>query len=225
MRTRKITFWTILVVIVLAVVGFYFYRSNADRNKTISSDSVTSSQSDNSKNKKSNNKNKILIVYFSRKDGVYNSSRLKRGNTQVIAEDIRDHTDGDIYQIKTIKSYPKNYDKTTQVAQDEQDRNARPALKGKLPDVSKYNVVFIGAPVWWGEYPMAVRTFMDKEPGLNGKTLIPFSTHAGSGLANFPETLKKQFPRSKVREGLAVEGTEVNDARGRVDSWLNRLGY
>lgn len=227
MRARRITFWTILIIIVLAIGGFYFYRQHAEQNtNTVSESSVTSKSKRNSATAKSSKqKGKILVVYFSRRKGVYNSPNLKHGNTQLIAMDIQAKTKGDIYQIKPVKPYPNGYNATTKVAQREQDRNARPAIKGKLPNVSKYSTIFIGAPVWWGEYPMIVRTFMDKEPALNGKTLIPFSTSEGSGLANFPETLRKQFPKSKVRQGFTVEGTQAHAARGKVNNWLDKLGY
>ncbi|MGS6024093.1 flavodoxin [Limosilactobacillus fermentum] len=62
-------------------------------------------------------------------------------------------------------------------------------LKSPLPDVSKYDTIYIGSPIWWGQYPMIMFTFFDKE-NLNGKTIIPFTTHAGSGLANTVEALK-----------------------------------
>lgn len=222
MRARRITFWTILVIIILAIGGFYFYRSRANSSNSSNNNANVATES---KNSNRQNKGKVLVVYFSRRKGVYNSPNLKHGNTELIALDIQAKTRGDIYQIKPAKPYPNGYNATTKVAQREQDQNARPAIKGKLPNVSKYNTVFIGAPVWWGEYPMIVRTFIDKEPALNGKTLIPFSTSEGSGLANFPETLRKQFPKSKVRSGFTVEGTQAHSARGKVNNWLNKLGY
>lgn len=225
MKARRITFWTILVIIILAIGGFYFYRSRANSDNNSSNNANVATESKSSRPAAGQNKGKVLVVYFSRRKGVYNSPNLKHGNTELIALDIQARTKGDIYQIKPVKPYPNGYNATTKVAQNEQNRNARPAIKGKLPNVSRYNTVFIGAPVWWGEYPMIVRTFMDKEPALNGKTLIPFSTSEGSGLANFPETLRKQFPKSKVRSGFTIEGTQAQSARGKVNNWLNKLGY
>lgn len=225
MRVRRITFWTILIIIILAIGGFYFYRSHANNNSANNNVGGNTNVATETKNSKGKNKGKVLVVYFSRRKAVYNSPNLKHGNTELIALDIQAKTKGDIYQIKPVKPYPNSYNATTKVAQNEQDRNARPAIKGKLPNVSRYNTVFIGAPVWWGEYPMIVRIFMDKEPALNGKTLIPFSTSEGSGLANFPETLRKQFPKSKIRTGFTVEGTQAHSAQGKVNGWLNKLGY
>ncbi len=175
----------------------------------------------------SNNK-KVLVVYFSRTQGVYGGP-LKKGNTARVADFIKNKTNADTYEIVPKKSYPSSYNQTTKVARREQNRNARPAIKGKLPNIKRYDTVFIGAPIWWGEYPMVVRTFLDKESGLNGKTLIPFTTSEGSGLGNTSSVLKKQFPKAKVRKGFTARGNSVkNNPSGvqkRVNNWLDGLGY
>ena len=173
-------------------------------------------------------KKKVLVVYFSRTKGVYGGN-LNKGNTARVAEFIQKETKADIYEIVPKKSYPNDYEKTTEVAQQEQDENARPAIKNKLPNVKKYDTVFIGAPVWWGEYPMVVRTFLDKEPGLNGKKLVPFTTHEGSGLGNTSQQLKRQFSKAKVLKGFSVSGSDVKSdpkaVQKQVDRWLNGLNY
>lgn len=171
---------------------------------------------------------KVLVVYFSRTKGVYGGT-LSRGNTARVADFIKERTNADTFEIVPKKSYPSSYTKTTQVAQREQNEDARPAIKGKLPDVSKYDTIFIGGPIWWGEYPMVVRTFLDREKGLNGKTLIPFTTNEGSGLGNTSEVLRQQFPKSKIRKGFTVRGNTVKNnpasVRTKVNNWLKGLGY
>lgn len=171
---------------------------------------------------------KVLVVYFSRTKGVYGGT-LSRGNTARVADFIKDRTNADTFEIVPKKSYPSGYTKTTQVAQREQNENAGPAIKGKLPDVSKYDTIFIGGPIWWGEYPMVVRTFLDREKELNGKTLIPFTTSEGSGLGNTSEVLRQQFPKSKIRKGFTVRGNTVKNnpasVRTKVNNWLKGLGY
>ncbi|MGN1279589.1 MAG: flavodoxin, partial [Limosilactobacillus sp.] len=180
-------FWSIFAVTVMVVATLVGFAVNPG-----------------SSAKAANNK-KVLVVYFSRTQGVYGGS-LKRGNTARVADFIKEKTNADTYEIVPKKAYPKSYNQTTKVAQREQNENARPAIKGKLPNVSKYDTVFVGGPIWWGEYPMVVRTFLDKESGLNGKTLIPFTTNEGSGLGNTRQVLKKQFPKSKVRKGFSARG-------------------
>lgn len=171
---------------------------------------------------------RTLVVYFSRTKGVYGGD-LKQGNTAQVANFIKEKTNADTYEIVPKKAYPNDYDATTKRAQKEQDDNARPAIKGKLPNVKQYDTVFIGAPIWWGEYPMVVRTFLDKESDLNGKILIPFTTAEGSGLGNTSSQLKKQFPKAKVRKGFTARGNDVKNnpkkVQRQVNSWLNGLGY
>lgn len=171
-------------------------------------------------------KNKVLIVYFSRTKGVYNGP-LKVGNTKRIADDIQKRTGGTEYEIVPKKPYPNSYNKTTQVARREQQNNARPAIKNKLPNVKKYSTVFIGSPIWWSQYPMIIRTFMDKEPALNSssKTIIPFTTAEGSGLGNTASTIKKAFPKAKTQKGFTVRGSQAASAQGKVNRWLKSLGY
>lgn len=202
--------WLGIALIVSVIAAIFAVGNNRDSNVYASSSK------------------KVLVVYFSRTQGVYDGP-LKKGNTAQVAHFIKQKTNADIYEIVPQKSYPSSYKKTAKVAQREQKEHARPAIKGKLPDVSKYDTVFIGSPVWWSSYPMVVRTFLDKEPGLNGKTLIPFTTSEGSGLANTSSILKKQFPKSKVRKGFTARGDSVKNNPGkvhkRVNSWLDKLGY
>ncbi|AUI72233.1 hypothetical protein COSHB9_17800 [Companilactobacillus alimentarius] len=223
MRKRIIAFISAIVVILVAVVGYNLYNNRQTRSNSSTVGRQSSQQVTRSKTTKSNGNGKTLVVYFSRKEGV-SGGPLKVGNTKVIADYIQQHTGADEYEIKAAKSYPKGYQATADQAQKEQENNARPKIKGSLPDVSKYDTVFVGAPVWWGEYPMIVRTFLDATD-LNGKTVIPFTTHMGSGLGNTQEQLEKQYPKAKVRKGLGVEGTEAKNSKGTVDKWLNKLGY
>lgn len=192
------------------------------------STSSSTTQSTSAKKSSRSRKGKVLVVYFSRTKGVYGGD-LQRGNTARVADFIQAKTNADTFEIVPKKSYPNDYQKTTEVAQSEQEQNARPAIKGKLPNVSKYKTVFIGGPIWWGEYPMVVRTFLDKEPKLNGKTLVPFTTAEGSGLGNTSEVLQKQFPKSTVLKGFTAEGNSVKNnpqrVQSRVNTWLDGLGF
>ena len=228
MKKRVIAFISVMVVVVAAVVGFNIYRSNQSNSaQDRSSTSTKTSVKKNGKVTTKGKNGKVLVVYFSRTKGVYGGG-LTRGNTARVADFIQEKTKGDSYEIVPQKAYSNSYDATTRVAQREQNQNARPAIKNALPNVKKYDTVFIGAPIWWGEYPMIVRTFIDNV-NLNGKTVIPFTTAEGSGLGNTTETLRKAYPRAKVRKGFTTEGNNVkNDpssVRSDVDSWLDGLGY
>ena len=142
---------------------------------------------------------------------------------------ITEETSADTFEILPVDDhYPMTYDALTDVAKQEQNENARPEYQGGVPDLSQYDTVFIGAPVWWGDWPMIMYTFFENED-LSGKTLIPFSTHAGSGLSGFDSKLSNACPDSTVLDGLAVSGsTAQNDrekVRDDVKSWLSGLEY
>lgn len=168
---------------------------------------------------------RTLIVYFSRTQGIYGGD-LKVGNTKRIADDIQKKTGGTEFEIRPQTPYPSDYDSTARLADQQRRQGARPAIKGPMPNVKKYDTIFIGSPVWYGTYPMVVRTFLD-QVNLNSskKTVIPFTTNEGSGLGQTPEVLKKQYPKAKTRKGFTVRGTQAAGARQKVNRWLDGLGY
>jgi flavodoxin len=230
MRNRIIAFFSVIVVVVAAIIGFNVYRNSQNQSESTSNPTNSSSSTNVKKNGKVSTigKNgKVLVVYFSRTKGVYGGG-LTRGNTARVADFIQEKTKGDTYEIIPKKDSPDGYDATTKVAQREQKQNARPAIKNALPNVKKYQTVFIGVPIWWGEYPMIVRTFIDNV-NLNGKTVIPFTTAEGAGLGNTTETLEKAYPKAKVRKGFTETGNTVkdtpNEVKGKVNRWLDSLGY
>ena len=174
---------------------------------------------------------KALVVYFSRTGEQYEVGVIDKGNTAIVAEMIAEATGADSFEILPKEdNYPTTYDELTEVAKQEQSDNARPAFAGEVPDLSQYSTVFIGAPVWWGDWPMIMYTFFEENAdALAGKTLIPFSTHAGSGLSGFDSKLAEACPKSTVGEGLAIAGTDAqNDQEGvrnTVNDWLSDLGF
>ena len=173
--------------------------------------------------------NGILVVYFSRTGEQYGVGTIDKGNTAIIAEMIAEDLGADLYEIKPAQdNYPTTYDALTDVAKREQNENARPAYTDTVPDLSYYSTIFVGAPVWWGDWPMIMYTFFENED-LAGKILIPFCTHAGSGLSDFDRKLAAACPDSTVADGLAILGEDAqNDQEevlGQVRYWLSELGY
>ena len=171
----------------------------------------------------------ILVLYFSRTGEQYNVGVIEKGNTAIVAEMIGVGTGADLYEILPADDhYPMTYKELTDVALQEQREGARPAYVDSVPDLSGYDTIFIGAPVWWGDWPMILYTFFENTP-LSGKTLIPFSTHAGSGLSGFDRSLAAAYPECTVTKGLAVAGTDAQNNPERVqpfvDSWLTELGF
>ncbi len=171
----------------------------------------------------------ILVLYFSRIGEQYNVGVIEKGNTAIVAESIGEATGADLYEILPADDhYPMTYKELTDVALQEQRDGARPAYAGELPDLSNYDTIFIGAPVWWSDWPMIMYTVFESTP-LSGKTLIPFSTHAGSGLSGFDRSLAAAYPDCTVAKGLAIAGTDAQNNPDKVQTsvagWLNELGF
>ncbi|WP_412989436.1 flavodoxin [Pediococcus siamensis] len=222
--TRKI----ILILGVIAVIAGAFWLDIAQsqpRSNNAGGSTQTSNQTSSKKSRTAVSQgDQTLIVFFSRSGTNYPHANLKHGHTYAVAKEIAQKTKGTRYEIIPQKAYPKDYEKTVDQAQEEQNENARPQIKHPIPDLTKYKTVFIGYPIWWDDIPMPVRTFMD-QANLNGKTVIPFSTNAGSGWEDSLSTLHKKYPKAHFRKGFEIEGTEVNHATSKIDSWLQKLGY
>ena len=195
--------------------------------KSVVSQSNTETKSDSG----TSDGTKTLVVYFSRTGEQYGVGNIDKGNTAIVAEMIAEKTGADSFEILPKEDYyPYTYDELTDVAKQELNDNVRPEIKGATPDLSEYDTVFIGAPVWWGDWPMIMYTFFEgNKDALAGKTLIPFSSHAGSGLSGFDSKLSGACPDSTVGTGLAISGTDAqNDqdsVRESVNSWLSGFGY
>ena len=171
----------------------------------------------------------ILVVYFSRTGEQYEVGVIDKGNTAIVADMIVEATGADAFEILPAEDYyPLTYDELTDVAQQELRDNARPEIAGEIPDLSQYNTIFIGAPVWWGDWPMIMYTFFENND-LSGKQLVPFSTHAGSGLSGFDRSLASVCPESEVLSGLAIRGRDTQNnpdgVRTSVNDWLAGLGF
>ena len=169
---------------------------------------------------------KILIAYYSRRGNNYTSGgvvNLARGNTEIAAVAIQKLVGGEIFRIDTVKEYPADYEKTTQVAQAELRAGARPEIVGGVEDMSAYDLVFLGYPNWWGTMPMAVFTFLEAYD-FSGKTILPFCTNEGSGLGHSESDIKKLCPKAKVQKGLAIRGSAVKGAEGDIADWIAASG-
>lgn len=170
---------------------------------------------------------KILITYFSRAGENYGVGTIEKGNTEIVAEMIAEkYENADLFKIETNYAYPESYDETTKVAKSERDSNARPELKNTVDNFENYDTIFIGYPIWYADMPMAVYTFLESYD-FSDKTVIPFCTHAGSGLASTVDSIKNELPSANVMQGLAILGTEIQNNQSQVkndlNGWLSNL--
>ena len=183
-------------------------------------------------NKKTENmktEGKKLVVFFSHTGENYNVGYIEKGNTHIIADMIADATGADTFEIVPEKGYPKDsYNECIEIAKKELQQNARPSVKGDVK-VEDYDVIFIGYPQWWGEPPMCVYTFIERHD-WNGKTVIPFVTHEGSGMGGTDRKIAEACKGADVAvgKGLAVQGKIAQENRAsaqkRVNTWLEGLG-
>ena len=173
-----------------------------------------------------NKNHKVLVAYFSRTGEQYGVGNITEGNTAIVAKIIAAKTNGDLFEIKVAKdNYPKGYMELTEHAKKELQANARPEIVGKVENFNQYDTIFIGFPVWWGDKPMPVYTFIDSYD-FNGKNIVPFCTHEGSG---FCGTQGMDKTGAKVLKGLAMYGhVAQNDkpqAEKQVGEWLKGIGF
>ena len=164
---------------------------------------------------------KSLVIYFSRPGNNWAVGYIEKGNTEVIAEYIRDFTGADLFKCDPQKPYSEDYTKCTEEAMAYKKQNARPALKNYLDDVSGYDVIYIGGPIYWGELPYEVYTELDRLD-FTGKIVKPFATHEGSGMGSVESVLKRKCVGATVKKGLAITGSSVTSdyAKRQVQKWV-----
>ena len=172
---------------------------------------------------KNNMDHKALVMFFSHAGENYSVGNIEVGNTKIVADYISEITGADQFEIVAEKNYDMPYMDLIKVAQDEAKAGELPAYKGDV-DFAPYDVIFIGGPIWWGTYPQVMFTLF-RDINLDGKTVIPFTTHEGSGLASTVSDVKKSFPKANVQKGWSIYGHEVRSGRAKVEKWLNGLGY
>ena len=170
------------------------------------------------------NQSRILVVFFSHAGENYSVGNIKVGNTKIVADYISEITGADQFEIVADKDYDMPYMQLIEVAKQEANDGELPPMVGSLEGIDKYDTVFIGGPVWWGTYPQVMFTFF-RDYDLNGKTIIPFTTHEGSGLASCVEDVREAYPDANVKPGFAIYGHEVRSGKDRVAKWLNGLGF
>ena len=156
---------------------------------------------------------KVLVAYFS-----------ATGVTARAAQKVAEATGGEVYAITPAKPYTDAdldwNDKQSRSSVEMNDPKARPALGGERLDVSEYDVVFIGYPIWWNQAPRLINTFIDSH-NLKGKTVIPFATSGGSTIAGSAATLKRSYPALEWKEGCLLNRADEKTLR----TWIERLGY
>lgn len=153
---------------------------------------------------------KILIAYYS-----------YSGNTRAVADKIQDITNGDIFEIKTKTAYPENYNEVVALAKEEKQNNIKPELTDN-GNVSGYDIIFLGTPVWWYTMAPPVKTFLS-ENDFSGKTIVPFCTHGGGGASSTYTDMQAIVPDAKVLEGYTSYENSATVAD--IKKWIRSLNF
>lgn len=175
-----------------------------------------------------------MIAYFSvpETDGVDAVAGASRvvvdgdvlGNTQYIAQLIQQQTGGDLFRIETVQKYPGSHDPLLEFAYNERAEGARPELAAQMENLDSYDIVFLGYPNWNADLPMLLYTLLE-QTDLSGKTIVPFTTHGGSGFSRTIQTIQELQPNATViSDGLSISRNGVAQAEGDVASWVSGLG-
>jgi flavodoxin len=164
---------------------------------------------------------KNLIIYYSRKGQNYvNGSirSLEKGNSELIAEFVQNAVGGDLFEIETVRDYSGDYMTCTEEAKEELRQKARPELKNYLTDISKYDNVFVLGPCWWGTYPMAMYTQLEKLD-FTGRKVFLMMTHEGSGMGGSEREMKMVCKGAEFGKSLAVYGGSAPSSEQQAAAW------
>ncbi len=164
---------------------------------------------------------KSIIIYFSRADENYFGGTMKyvdKGNTEIIAEFIKDITGADMFKVEPLTPYSADYMTCIEEAK-VRTRTHNAPIKEKVPDISSYEVIYVGSPVYWGGMPEELFTAL-KGLDYSGKIIRPFVTHEGSGLSGVPDQLEELCVGAEVLDGLAIVGSQVKNAKSKVEAWI-----
>lgn len=204
-----------------------------EKSDRASSESENQQLQPSSDGEKAGSGSKVLITYFTvpETDGVDTVSGASRvakdgevlGNTEFIAKEIQKNLGGDLFAIETVQKYPGEHQDLLDFAYDELDKNARPELSGKIENLDSYDVVLVGYPNWNADLPMPLYTFFETYD-FEGKTIIPFVTHGGSGFSDTVDTIKELEPDAEViSQGLSISRNDVVKAQADVKEWTDAL--
>ena len=225
---QKTIFGIVITCIVIVIIGgvYLAFSNSSGENWTL--DSQTPNQVDGSA--------KSIVIYFSvpETDSPNNMTQDEEnstvvvdgevlGNTEYVARLIREKTESDIFRLEPADAYPTNHDQLLRRAQEEMQNDERPALKEDI-DISSYDTIYIGYPIWNADLPPIIHTFLESHD-FDGKTIVPFCTHGGSGLSGTTNTLAELLDGATViRNGFELYRSNMEDAPDAVDTWLSEIG-
>ncbi len=218
---KKIIVLIIAIVVILTIgVGILAISSNNNKNESNNNSNTNTTETGNSNetqekpnDNEPNNDKKIAVIYFS-----------ATGTTKKVAGYIKNATNGDLIEIVPKEKYTDNdlnYGNNNSRANKEQnDSNARPEISNNI-NTDYYDVIYLGYPIWWGDVPKIILTFLDNH-NLNGKIVIPFCTSGSTGISGSLSTLKNYNKNVNWIDGKRFSASANQE---EITNWVKSLNY
>lgn len=228
---KKIFYLASLFAFIFAVAGIFglpyldrwFHKVEINSEEIIQGEKISSDK-------------KFAVIYFSRVGNTNFSAKVDAvsgasimadkeklfGNAQMIALMAQDIVGGDLFSIQTEKFYPEKYSETTDESKIEFEQNILPEIKN-LPNLESYDKIILVYPLWWGDLPKAVESFL-KNYNFSGKEIYPIVTHGGGGIGNSVETLRN-LTQAKVAEPLDIYSSDISASREKIFNYIAEKNY
>ena len=213
-RCFKILCLVLAALMISTLVGCGTQKPTETESNVASTNSTspTESQMESGTNPQTENGG-VIVVYFSR-----------TGHTKPLAEYIKDELNADIYEIEAKIPYTDDdikYYTDCRADREQKDPSARPEIAGELPDLSKYDTIFLGYPIWHGQAPKIIYTFLESA-NISGKTVIPFCTSASSPVGSSAENLHTLASDAVWKDGTRFA---IGTSREEIKEWLSGMNY
>ena len=155
----------------------------------------------------------ILVLYYS-----------QTGATASVADQIKISLNADMEEIVCEQPYDGDFGATIERSKKERENGEMPAIKPLKADIQKYDIIFLGYPIWFGTYALPVATLIESND-FGGKTIVPFCTFGSGGLESSTEELKAKLPQSEIKEGFGIRNARLKYMKDELDDFLKRNGY
>lgn len=198
-----------IIFLIVAGIGAYLFLNKDSKKDSPTSDLEQVENKKESDEKNINSNKNTVVIYFS-----------QTGTTKEVANYISEITASDIIEIIPKQVYTSedlNYNKDDSRANKEQnDSSARPEIKNSI-DVTKYDTIYLGYPIWWGTSPKIILTFLDNYD-LSDKTVIPFCTSGGSGIGTSVSYFKNNYKNINW-----MDGRRLTTSKNEIKEWVDSL--
>ena len=196
------------VIVLLAIIALTLAFASCGANQNNSQNEATKPKASETKaetttdQNKTDNSGKTLVVYFS-----------ATGTTKGVAEKIAEYTKADIYEITAKVPYADLdwNDSESRTTKEQNDKNARPEISSKKLNLDGYSTIYIGFPIWWGEEPRIMDTFVESYD-FSGKIMIPFCTSGGSDIGSSGDNLKSNAKSGEWKQGERLDSSSDIEA-------------